>query len=80
MSVVVKISAGRLWTGIAVAAFFFVLFHVSSLGGESATVISLSVVMNGIFSLGLGVIYARYGFEYVLFCHATGHILAVGFA
>jgi hypothetical protein len=27
--------------------------------------------------VGLGLIYARYGFESVLLCHAVGHILAV---
>jgi hypothetical protein len=76
MSLVVRLS-GRRWTGIAVAAIFFVLFHAGGLAGESATVLTLSVVMNGVFAMGLGVIYARYGFEYVLFCHATGHLLAV---
>lgn len=80
MSVVVKLSAGRRWAGIAVAALVFVLFLVSGLTGQSATIIALSIAMNGIVGVGVGVIYARYGFEYVMFCHATGHILAVGLA
>jgi hypothetical protein len=80
MSLVVRLTAGRRWTGIAIATIFFVLFHVSGLAGQGATVFTLSVVMNGLFGLGLGLIYARYGFEYVLLCHATGHILSVGFA
>jgi hypothetical protein len=80
MSLVVRLTAGRRWTGIAVATIFFVLFHVSGLAGQSATVFALSIAMNGFFGLGLGVIYARYGFEYVVLCHATGHALSVAFA
>jgi hypothetical protein len=77
MSMVVKIAGGRRWIGILVAALFFVLFHASGLPGQSATVVILTLLMNGIFALGLGIIYARFGFEYVLFCHAVGHLLAV---
>lgn len=80
MSVVVKLTAGRRWTGIVAAAIAFVLFHVSGVVDQSTAVITLSVLMNGLFALGLGVIYARYGFEFALLCHATGHMLAVGFA
>jgi len=63
-----------------IAAIFFVLFHASGLPAQSFTVVTLSLLMNGIFALGLGVIYARYGFEYVLLCDAIGHVLAVSFA
>jgi hypothetical protein len=80
MSLVVRIARGRRWAGIVVAAIFFVLFHASGLPGQSVTVITLTLLMNGIFALGLGMIYARYGFEYVLLCHAIGHVLAVSFA
>lgn len=75
--------AGALWSRLAstfFAATAFVLFHASGLAGQGATLIALSVVMNGVFGIGLGVIYARYGFEYVLLCDATGYMLAVGFA
>jgi hypothetical protein len=80
MSLVVRMTGGRRWTGIVVAAIFFVLFHASGLPGQSATVITLTLLMNGIFGLVLGVIYARYGFEYVMFCHGVGHVLAVSLA
>lgn len=77
MSLVVRITHGRRWPGIVVAAIFFVLFHASGLVGHSTTVITLALLMNGMFALGLGLMYARYGFEYVLLCHAVGHVLAV---
>jgi len=80
MSLVVRISLGRRWAGIVTSAILFVLFHAIGLSGQSVTVITLTLLMNGIFALGLGVIYARYGFEYVLLSHAIGHVLAVTFA
>ena len=80
MSFVVKITQGRTWIGIIVAAFFFVLFHASGLPGQTVTVITLTLLMNGLFGLGLGFIYARYGFEDLLLCHAVGHVLAVSLA
>jgi hypothetical protein len=79
MSLVVRLTAGRRWTGVLAAAVAFVLFHASGVADQDGTVIVLSVLMNGLFGLGMGAIYARYGFEYVLFCHAVGHALAVGF-
>lgn len=80
MSLIVRLTAGRRWTGVLGAAIAFVLFHASGAADQGVTVIVLSILMNGLFGLGLGAIYARYGFEYVLFCHAVGHMLAVGFA
>jgi hypothetical protein len=80
MSLVIRITRGLRWTGIVVAAIFFILFHASGLPGQSFTVVTSSLLMNGTFGLGLGVIYARYGFEYLLLCHAIGHVLAVVFA
>jgi hypothetical protein len=80
MSLVVKLTSGRRWTGILAAAVAFVIFHVSGLADQGVTIISLSVLMNGLFGLALGVIYSRFGIEYVLLCHAIGHILAVSFA
>lgn len=80
MSCTVKAAQGRRWAGIVVAALFFVLFHASGLPGQSAIVITLTLLMNGFFGLGLGLLYARYGLEYVLLCHAVGHMLAVSFA
>lgn len=80
MSLIVRLTRGRRWTGIAAAALAFVLFHASGLVGQSTTLVELSVLMNGLFGVGLGVIYARYGFEFVLLCHAVGHILAVSLA
>ena len=79
MSLIVKLSSNR-WTGIVAAAIAFVLFHVSGIAGQGATIIALSVLMNGLFALGLGVIYALYGFEFVLLCHAVGHALTVTLA
>jgi hypothetical protein len=80
MSSVVRMTGGRRWTGVVVAAIFFVLFHASGLPGQTLSIVISSLLLNGIFALGLGVIYARYGFECVLLCHAIGHGLAVGFA
>lgn len=80
MSLIVRLTAGRRWTGVLAAAVAFVLFHASGVADQGAAVIALTVLMNGLFGLGLGAIYARYGFEYVLFCHAVGHLLSVGFA
>jgi hypothetical protein len=77
MSVVVRLTRGRIWVGILVAAIFFVVFHVAGLTGQSTALIASSVLLNGLFGVGLGLIYARYGFESVLLCHAVGHILAV---
>jgi hypothetical protein len=51
------------------------------MGSTHANIVfALSIAMNGFFGLGLGVIYARYGFEYVVLCHATGHARSVAFA
>ena len=77
MSTVVQIARGRRWAGILVAAVAFTFFHVAGLGGQSITLILASTALNGIFGLGLGILYARYGFESVLLCHAVGHIIAV---
>lgn len=80
MSTVVQIARGRRWPGILVAAVAFTFFHVAGLGGQSAALIVASTALNGVFGLGLGILYARYGFESVLLCHAVGHILAVTLA
>ena len=80
MSTVVKVSRGRRWPGILIAAVAFTFFHVAVLGGQSVALIGASIALNGIFGLGLGILYARYGFESVLLCHAVGHILAVTLA
>ena len=77
MSMVVRVTRGKVWAGVSVSALFFVLFHASGLFGQSSTVILSALLMNGIFALGLGAIYARYGFEYLLLCHGVGHVLAV---
>ena len=80
MSIAVRLARGRIWFGISVAAVFFVGFHVAGLAGQSTALITSSVLLNGIFCLGLGLLYARYGFESVLLCHAVGHLLAVSLA
>jgi hypothetical protein len=80
MSMVVRLVLGRIWVGILVAAVFFVVFHVAGLTGQSTALVASSVLLNGVFGVGLGLLYARYGFESVLLCHAVGHILAVTFA
>ena len=80
MSMVIRLVRGRIWVGILVAAFFFVAFHVMGVAGQSAALVAASVLLNGVFGLGLGLLYARYGFESVLLCHAVGHILAVTLA
>ena len=80
MSCTVKAAQGQRWIGIVVAAMSFVLFHASGLPGQSAAVITLTLLMNGLFGLSLGALYARYGLEYALLCHAVGHVLAVSFA
>jgi Type II CAAX prenyl endopeptidase Rce1-like len=80
MSMVVRLVRGRIWVGILVAAIFFVVFHAAGLSGQSTALVASSVLLNGIFGLGLGLLYARYGFESVVLCHAIGHILAVSLA
>ncbi len=80
MSIAVRLARGRIWFGILVAAVFFVGFHVAGLTGQSPALITSSILLNGIFGLGLGLLYARYGFESVLLCHAVGHLLAVTLA
>ena len=80
MSAVVRITRGRVWAGILVAALFFVGFHVAGLGGHSAALIAASVLLNGTFGLVLGFLCARYGFEYVVVCHGIAHVLAVSLA
>jgi hypothetical protein len=80
MGMAVRLARGRTWVGILVATLFFVAFHATGLAGQSAALVTSSVLLNGIFGLGLGVFYARYGFESVLLCHAVGHLLAVSFA
>ncbi len=80
MGMMVRLARGRAWVGIMVAALFFVAFHAAGLAGQSAALVTSSVLLNGIFGLGLGIFYARYGFESVLLCHALGHLLAVTLA
>lgn len=80
MGMAVRLARGRAWVGILVATLFFVAFHAAGLVGQSAALVTLSVLLNGIFGLGLGIFYARYGFESVLLCHAVGHLLAVTLA
>jgi hypothetical protein len=80
MGMAVWLARGRTWVGILVATLFFVAFHAAGLAGQSAALVTSSVLLNGIFGLGLGMFYARYGFESVLLCHAVGHLLAVSFA
>ncbi len=80
MSVTVRLARGRVWTGILVAALFFVVFHGAGLGGQSTALIVSSILLNGIFGVTLGFFYARYGFEYLVLCHAVGHALAVTLA
>ena len=80
MSLAVRVTRGRVWAGILAAAIFFVAFHAAGLSGQSASLIAASVALNGVFGLALGFFYARYGFEYVLLCHAVAHILAVTLA
>ena len=80
MSAVVQIARGCRWPGVLVAAVAFTFFHVAGLGGQSAALIVSSIALNGIFGLGLGILYARCGLESVLLCHAIGHILAVTLA
>jgi hypothetical protein len=80
MSAVVRLTRGRIWSGIVVAAVFFVAFHAAGLAGQSTALIASSILLNGMFGLALGVFYARYGFECVLLSHAIGHVLAVTLA
>ncbi len=78
MSMAVRLARGRLWFGILIASLFFVGYHVAGLIGQGIALVASSVLLNGIFGLGLGLLYARYGLESVLLCHAVGHVLAVG--
>src|SRR5579859_8540 len=78
MSLVVRLS-GKVWMGIVAAAIAFVIFHATGLAGQSIELVTASLLLNGALGLVLGALYARYGFEYLLLCHAVAHVLAVAF-
>lgn len=80
MSLVVWLARGRIWVGIWVSALFFLAFHISGSLGQSASLLAASIVVNGVFGLLMGLLYARYGYEYVMLGHAVGHLLAVTLA
>jgi hypothetical protein len=80
MSLVVRLTRGKVWMGVVVAAVVFVIFHATGLTGQSIGLVAASILLNGALGLVLGALYARYGFEYLILCHAVSHVLAVTFA
>lgn len=77
MSLVVRLARGRIWVGVWVSALLFLAFHISGSLGQSAALLAASIVVNGVFGLLMGFLYAHYGYEYVMLGHAVGHLLAV---
>ena len=72
--------SGRRDVGIAVATLAYMVFHLSTLGGQPASVIALASVGNGIAGLCFGWLYARQGYEALVLAHLTAHAIAVGLA
>ncbi|MEO8451509.1 MAG: hypothetical protein ABI647_17075 [Gemmatimonadota bacterium] len=79
MSGVVR-ATGRIWAGIAAATVAFILFHLSTLGGQPASVVALATIANGLGGLLFGLLYARHGFESLVVAHLIAHAITVGFA
>jgi len=79
MSGVVRLTRGRVGTGILAAAAAYLAFHLSTLGGQPAGVIAAAIVGNGLAGLLFGWLYARDGFEYLIVAHLIAHATAVGF-
>jgi hypothetical protein len=80
MSLVVRLARGRIWVGVWVSALFFLAFHISGSLGHSAALLAASITINGVFGLLMGLLYARYGYEYMMLGHAVGHLLTVTLA
>lgn len=77
MSAVVRLAGGRIWLGIVVSTVLFVIFHAAGSFNAAIPLLVASVVLNGSFGAAVGVLYARYGLEHAMLCHAVGHALAV---
>lgn len=53
-----------------------VAFHLSS-GTQSATLLAVSLVGNGLSGLVLGTLHAAYGLELAMLGHAIAHLITV---
>ena len=62
------------------AAIVFTAFHAAGATGQAPALLASTILLNGIFGVGLGVLYARYGLESLVLCAAIGHLLAVSLA
>ena len=79
MSGVVR-ATGRVGVGIAASTLVYILFHLSTLGGQPMSVVALASIGNGIAGLVFGWLYARHGYESMVLGHLVAHAIAVGFA
>ncbi len=66
--------------GIVIATLAYIGFHLTSLGGQEATIILVATVGNGLAGVAFGWLYARYGYEYLVLAHLIAHVTTVGFA
>jgi hypothetical protein len=79
MSGVVR-ATGRVGIGIAVSTVAYILFHLSTLGGQPMPVVLLASIGNGVAGLVFGWLYARHGYESMVLGHLVAHAIAVGFS
>jgi hypothetical protein len=68
----------RVPLGIAAAALAFILFHLGTLGNQPPVVVAATVAVNGVGGLLFGVLYATFGFEYLVVAHFVAHLVTVG--
>lgn len=66
--------------GIVIATLAYIGFHLTSLGGQEATIILAATLGNGLAGVAFGWLYARYGYEYLVLAHLVAHVMTVGFA
>lgn len=55
----------------------FVIVHAAASFGAATPVMMASILLKGSCGVVVGVLWARYGFEHAMLCHAVGHALAV---
>lgn len=78
MSVAVRLANGRRWVGIVAGAVVLALFHLSDgASAQPAAVLAAAIAGNATIGAALGWLYAAYGFEYAMLCHAIAHLIVV---